>query len=336
MMGNAGKIYCFWASAIPGLEEIAREEMREGLKGVRFDQVENGRDYTRLFFTFERSPQALLKMRSIDGVYAVLASINGITVGMPGLERIKRQLAKVDMESAKRLAHSLDGSIDVDCAQINATVQGNHRFRAADLLKEAQHVFAREHGMKAAAGKSGLRLQIQVKGRSALLGMRLPNAQGEPNRAMAYCLGHLLGIEPGDQVLWLRRESAEAAELHYAFGADVWVGLPANSQGLRALGDRVFCAGPELPIAAAAFSHVLAHHRATDSLAILSELARILPSGGIAVVEVEKPEPFVAALRGHAFDIAAALPVHSRGRKRILFVLERLPDEGLLQVSFDV
>ena len=205
MMGNAGKIYCFWASAIPGLEEIAREEMREGLKGVRFDQVENGRDYTRLFFTFERSPQALLKMRSIDGVYAVLASINGITVGMPGLERIKRQLAKVDMESAKRLAHSLDGSIDVDCAQINATVQGNHRFRAADLLKEAQHVFAREHGMKAAAGKSGLRLQIQVKGRSALLGMRLPNAQGEPNRAMAYCLGHLLGIEPGDQVLWLRR-----------------------------------------------------------------------------------------------------------------------------------
>lgn len=335
MMGRDGKIYSFWASAIGGLEEIAREEMRAALKGMRFEQSEKGRDHTRIFFSYERSPQELLKIRSIDGVYAVLASISGITVGMPGLERIKKQLAKVDMEPAKRLARVLDADIDIESAQLNATVQGRHRFRAADLLKEAQHIFKTKHGMGPASGTFGLRLHIQVRGRSALLGMRLPSPQTEPNRAMSYCLGHLLGLEPGDRVLWLRRESAEAAELRYAFGADVWVGMPVNARD-SPQGDMVFRTGPELPIADAACSHVLAQYREKDTSAILSELARILPSGGIAVLEVERPEPFVAALRGLAFDIAVALPVQSRGRRRILFVLEKLPDEGLLQVSFDI
>jgi len=333
MTGRVKKIYSYWATAVAGLEEVAREEMREGLKGVRFDQVEKGRDNTRLFFNYERSPQTLLAIRSVDNVYAILSSINGITVGGPGLERVKAQLAKIDMEVAKRLAQSLDAHIAVDCAQINATVQGRHRFRAADLVREAQHIFATHHGIAGATtGQRCLHLQIQVKGRNALLGMRLSMDGREPNRALAYCLGRLLGLEADDQVLWLRRDAKEAVELREAFGADVFVALPAQGDN-RDVAGGFYAEDAHIPLVDTACSHVLAHIRGAGSLAILPELARILPFGGIAAVEVERPEPFIAALRGLAFDIAAALPMHSRGRKRILFVLERLPEEELLQVS---
>ena len=337
MKGHVGKIYSYWATAVAGLEEVAREEMREVVKGVRLEHIEKGRDYTRIFFNYERSPQALLSLRSVDSVYATLTSISGITVGGPGVERIKNQLAKVDMGVAKRLALSLDASVAVDCAQINATVQGRHRFRAAELVKEVQHVFATQHGIGGiATGQRCLHLQIQVKGRSAILGMRLSAADRQPNHAMAYCLGHLLGLDPGDQVLWLRRDGTEADELRQAFGADVWVGLPTNGKNTVAVTGGFYVEKFHIPILDAMCSHVLVNLRASDSVAILPELARILPFGGIAVVEVETPEPFVAALRGHAFDITAALPVQSRGRKRILFVLERLPEEDLLQVELGV
>jgi hypothetical protein len=41
----------------------------------------------------------------------------------------------------------------------------------------------------------------------------------------------------------------------------------------------------------------------------------------------------VAALRALPFEIAAALPLFSRGRRKVLFVIERLPSEDLLQVQ---
>ncbi len=327
------KIYRYWATAIAGLEEVAYEQMREELGEVHFERLEKGRHHSRIYFSYKRSPRKLMALRSVDGVYALLAEMRSVTVGKPGLESIAQQLRALDMTGAQKLAQVLMPAVQEKTCRVNATVQGRHRFGASELVGLVHESLAQGQDFKASSNSEGLQLQMRVKGRSAVLGMRLVAADAVPGNAFAHCLGRILGLQNGDAVLWMRNDRAEIAELRQSFAAKLCVAW--QKKGLaKTSADLVFVGSEEhMPIGDGACTHVLAQVRGAKDSAWIAELARILPCGGIAVVEVEHPEPFVAALRALPLEIAAALPLFARGRRQVLFVLERLPSEDLLQVQ---
>ncbi len=333
-MSGENKVFHFWAAVPTGYVEVAIDEMHEILTGVQIERLENGRVHTRVFFKYERSPLRLLELRSLHAVYAVLADMRGITVGTPGLERIVAHVAKVEMGAAQRLAQACDRGVVADAFHVQATVQGNHRFGPAQVVHAVQKALVRDCSLRAGASEKGLLLQIQVRGRSAVLGLRLRSAEGGSHRAIGYCLGRMVGLESGDRVLWLRKDGGEVAELTRSFGVAVYAGVGSVWRPARTAEGHWFCwNGSDLPILEEECSHIMVTCARGSEEHVLAELARILPFGGVALVEVEGREMLAALLADRtALDVAAVLPVGSPGRQRYLYALERIDEQELIQL----
>lgn len=335
IMNQDGKIFRYWAVVTTGFEEVALEEMFEHLPNLRVDRREKGRSQTKIFFTFERSPMQLLKLRSVQAVYALIAEIRGITVGAPGMARLVDQVGQSDLAAAQRLARSLDPNRDVSLCHVNATVQGHHRFKVSDLLYHLQKTLSTCCNLGIGAPHQGLLLQLQVRGRSAVLGMRLRAADAITPHATAYCMGRILGLEPEDRILWLRRDCTEVAEFIQSFGVEVFAGtalreVPADVEhGCWFAWD-----GLKVPVLDEECSHFMASCKVGTESVLIDELARILPVGCIALVEVERKEAMAPLIAAHAaLEIAAVLPIGNRGRQHYLYAIERVFAEDLLQVQ---
>ncbi len=328
------KLYHFWVTVPTGYMEVALDEMREVLTGVQIDRFEKGRVQTRIYCTYERSPLRLLQLRSVYAVYAILADMRGITVGKPGIERIAGQAAKVNMAAAQRLAQVCDPEVATNVFRLQATVQGNHRFGQAQVVQSVQKAIEQQTSLRAAPSEKGLLLQVQVRGRSAVLGLRLQPPAGASHHAVGYCLGRMVGLEPEDRVLWLRMDRGEVAELKRSFGVEVYAGIVPSGQSHQTDGGHWFCwNGLDLPILDEECSHIMASCMRGQEERLLLELARILPFGGIALVEVVGKEVLGALVAaGSALDIAAVLPVGSPGRQHYLYALERIVEEELIQL----
>lgn len=330
------KIYQFWAVVQTGFEEVALDEMSQLLPEFSLDRREKGRAQTRLYFTYHRSPLRLRELRSVQAVYALLADMRGITVGKPGLERIKEQIGKTSLAAARHLAGVFDRDVDAQRFHLNVTMQGHHRFSVADMVHHVQAALGAHHGLKPGESQVSMHLQFQVRGRSAVLGMKLVGDRVRAQESVAFCLGQMVGLEEGDCVLWLRRDTAEVAELVRSFGVEVIAGAMIERAPRAGVGGGAWFRwdGFHLPVLEEECSHVMAHCRTGSEGAFVEELARILPLGGIALVETERREvlsPLVAAV--DILNIAAVLPVSSRGRQHHLFAIERVIDEELLQVQ---
>ena len=129
----------------------------------------------------------MLELRSVQAVYALIAEAKGITVGKPGLLHLVGQIAKADFGAAQRLATVLDPQREVDVFHVNATITGHHRFGVRDLIFRVQEALKVECGMTSGAPEGGLLLQLQVRGRSAVMGMRLRTATIAPCGGL--CMG---------------------------------------------------------------------------------------------------------------------------------------------------
>lgn len=333
-MAGAGKIFRFWATVPSGLVEVALDEMHEVLTGVQIERLEKGRVQTRVFFTYERSPLRLLQVHSAFAIYAVLADMRGITVGKPGLERMAGLAAKIDLAAAQRLGLACNREVAADAFQLHATVQGNHRFGPSEVVKALQAALVQSGSLRLSHCERGLSLQVQVRGRSAVLGLRLSARQGRKQSAVGYCLGRMVGLESGDRVLWLRRDRGEAVELVRSFGVDLYAGIESHRRVEFNEGAHWFCwNGADLPILEGECAHIMVTCARGGEERILSELARILPFGGIALVEVGGRDALAALLAaGSALDIAAVLPMGNPGRQRYLYALERIVEEELIPV----
>ena len=139
-----------------------------------------------------------------------------------------------------------------------------------------QEVLKVECGMTSGAPEGGLLLQLQVRGKSAVMGMRLRTAQPSQHHAAAFCMGRILGLEPGDRILWLRKDRAEVSEFIQAFGVEVFAGircgraLPGAKSGHWFLWD-----GERVPVLEEECSHFLAQCEAGKEFALIRELADI-------------------------------------------------------------
>ncbi|MEC7227534.1 MAG: hypothetical protein VXW00_11745 [Candidatus Latescibacterota bacterium] len=333
-MSSNSKVLRYWAVVAAGFEQVALEEMTDELPGLRIDRLEKGRSQVKIFFTYERSPRRLLELRSIQAVYALIAEAKGITVGKPGLLHLVGQIAKADFGAAQRLATVLDPQREVDVCHVNATIKGRHRFGVSELIFRVQEVLKVEFGMTFGVPEGGLLLQLQVRGRNAVMGMRLRTAQPSQHHAAAFCMGRILCLEPEDRILWLRKDRAEVSEFIQAFGVEVFAGircgraLPGAKSGHWFLWD-----GERVPVLEEECSHFLAQCEAGKEFALIRELARILPIGCIGLIEAEQREVIASLVGAHeALEIAAVLPLGYRGRQHHLYAIERVFTEDLLQV----
>ena len=319
----ADKIYRYWIAVPSGLEAVALDELRECAPEVQQVDVEPGGRVGQIFFTYKRSPRQLLQLRSAMQCAGLLVQMHGVTVGRPGLEYICKRIARCDLTSVKSLAQVQSAAIDPHAFALSATLRGRYRFNAAELTAAVAAVLRDQHGLRRGNGPNLLRLHLQLTGRRALLGLRLGEGNG-PNAAVAYCLARLVAMQPGACVLWARRDPHELAALQEAFAPRLLVGIRAH----------LIAALDHLPLVAGRLDYAF-NLAGENPAAELAELARVLHTGGIAVVQVAQFDPFLAALETGAYPLAvlADLEIHEHGRVWRLVVLERLAEEdaGLLQ-----
>ena len=319
----ADKIYRYWTAVPSGLEAVALDELHEYAPEVQQVDVEPGGRVGQIFFTYKRSPGRLLQLRSAMQLSGLVSQMHGVTVGRPGLEYICKRIARCDLTSAKSLAQVQSTDIDTRAFALSATLQGRYRFSAAELTAAVTAVLRDKHGLRPGKGSHLLRLHLQLTGRRALLGLRLGTGTA-PSAAVANCLARLVAVQPGACVLWARRDLGELAALE-EFAPRLLVGIRAH----------LIAALDHLPFVDERLDYAFSL-AGENPAAELAELARVLCAGGIAVIQVEHFDHFIALLEAGAYplEVLADLEMHERGRAYRLVILERLAEEeaGLLQI----
>lgn len=323
-MAAHDKIYRYWIAVPSGLEAVALDDLREYAPEVQQVEVEPGGRVGRIFFTYKRSPERLLQLRSAVQCAGLISQMHGVTVGPPGLDYICKRIARCDLTPVKSLARATSAPVDPGAFALSATLQGRYRFSAAELIAAVAAVLRDEHGLRRGKGPHLLRFHLQLTGRRALLGLRLGPGVA-PKAAVAYCLARLVAMQPGACVLWARRDPGELAALREAFAPSLLVGIRAN----------LSAALDQLPLVGGCLDYAFTLAGANPA-AELAELARVLRAGGIAVVQVADFASFIAPLEAEDYplEVLADLELPERGRTYRLVVLERLAEEeaGLLQV----
>lgn len=353
---STAKIFRFYATTIPGLEEVVVDGLKERLPEAKGVRVEGGKRHSRVFFRYERSPRQLEKLRGVFGVFALLNEMTRVTVGRPGLERICRDIEELDLAGAFNLARGCRGEeLDISRFQLSVTVQGTHRFSSGELSRDLNRTLARSQGLKPGSGRDILHLHLSVTGKKALFGLRLTPAIHAHSREgmgpeLAFCLGRILDIQERDALLCFRCSASAMGEIVRSFDPGLSIGGSEKrwKQGVGEWGleettgkktVRVVSRGEELPIRNGGMSCLIAEIPAGKE-GELWEWARILPPGGVGALVAAAPKNFVAELKSRSlpFEIMAGLPIVQDGRQRTVFIIERLEEEDsdpdLLHIDF--
>ena len=355
------KLYRYFATTVGGLEDIVLEDMQTHLQGLEQMRVEHGKRYGRIFFQYTRSPRRLLDLHSTENCFALLAEIHGITVGVPGLEFLRRKIKKLDLRPAVRLGQACRPAINGGLFQLSTTLQGTHRFTGAELAGSIQKVLVDHHGLEPGNGKDVLQLHLQVMGKRALFSLRLPRVKTLDSSierdglggSLVYCLAHILGIQQQDIVVnaTCGRDGLERIgdfcrpRLMVGFHQERNHLVASGQVGATPDGHVVLVAGTraDLPLADASVDCLLSSLSADPSAGVLErqleEFVRVLHPGGVAALLVARPREFVTLLQraGVPFEIMAGLPIYFKARKYTIFLLERLDlvesSEELLQID---
>ena len=365
-----GKIFRYFVSTIGGLEEVVLADLRRRLSSVKQIRVEKGSRYGRIFFTYTHSPRRLLDLRASEGCSAVLDELNGVTVGNPGLEYVIRRLSRIDLAPAIRLADSLSHSgargvagagvgLEERKFQLGVTMSGSHRFSRSELTRRVQNVLI-SLGMRLSDDESSLRFQLQLRGKRALLSLRLPVERrasafvyrGQLDGPLVHCLGLLLGLGNDDAVIATCCAAGALVEIATAGQPRLLVGLNDGGGGICRsarpsaitppveAGGHWVSTGIDWPIRDGSADCVLGVAAAADTSGLnLGECSRVLYPGAIAGVLAARPAEFIQTLEemNLPFEILASVPIYLKARKHQFFVLERLEevpeDEDLLQID---
>ena len=336
------KIYRYWMMVPSGLEEVALDELRERAPHSERIGLEPGGRFGQIFFTYKRSPQHLVQMCSAVHLAGLVSEMHRVTVGRPGLEYICSRVARIDLESIKSLARSLAGDIDTNSFTLSVTLQGRYRFGASELINRVSVVLREKYALREGQGGQLLRFHLQLTGRRALLGLRL-GVGGTPNECMIYCQARLLAIQSNASVLWSRNDPGELEVLVRYCKPGLLLGiLPRKVGGSRtgssSLKSLVASRGL-LPLCAGYIDYAFTVAQG-DLGAELSELARILRFGGVAVIQVDHFDRIMAILREIDAPLAvlANLAIEERGRSYQLIILERLAetDPELLEIGWNL
>ncbi|MBI2505425.1 MAG: hypothetical protein HYW07_19615 [Candidatus Latescibacteria bacterium] len=336
------KIYQYYATAISGLEEVVADELKSSLAGISPLRVERGKRQGRVYFSHRRSPRLLLELRTPLNICGSLFQVQGVTVGRPGLDRLLGQFQKFDLQAAQRLLKSCEPAAEEDRFQLSVTMQGAHRFSRGDLVRQVRALL-QQRGVNPGEGQGLLRLHLQVEGQRALLGLQLGRSRARQcleergiGGPLASCLGRLLPAAGHEVLVAMGCSPAGVEELAGSGRRAQLIALDPRAAGKTGhAGWQVRGLPDFLPLQEGCADLVLAAGLGLPAHPWLAELLRILHPGGVAALLAAESRAMPAILQAfEGFAILAGLPINLKGRRHILWMMERLAGaEPLLEIE---
>ena len=299
------KIRNFFVTAAGGLEDAALGEVRDVLKGLTSVRVEKRHRQGRIHFRYTRSPKRLLDLTSVEGVFADLGVVGGVTAGRPGLLRVAEAVSKVDIGPGIALYNILNGQPQTRGVAGNCSVGRGHRFSSSELHRVLRLVLAESYDLDESEQQGPYYLQVRIEGKRALIGFRL-SERSLPKRLSSdlpittiCALGLLIRPESGEVWLDLATRSGSVIACFEAFHDIVPLGLETHPDfagvSVDTLGGRNrvgLWEGHNLPVREAVVDGLFACVNRRSEIAIdevsLSEYSRVLRPHGRVVLVTER------------------------------------------------
>jgi 23S rRNA G2445 N2-methylase RlmL len=172
----------FLAHVVPGLDELAWEELHERAPGARQVATWSGFDRraSALLFRSNADVHDLLALRLAEDVFAVIATAPDLPPGRAGLRTIERLVAEGEVEPALAL-HRQTGSRRSSARpayRVVARAAGETGFRRIDAQRACERALTqRFRRWRLVEDDASLEFWLQVVGDEAVFALRLSSAE---------------------------------------------------------------------------------------------------------------------------------------------------------------
>jgi 23S rRNA G2445 N2-methylase RlmL len=196
------------ARTLRGLESIARAEVRDALP-----LAHTRLDHREVRFALPRLDPRLLRLRTVDDVFLVVAEWHGIPVTRAALARLRRLAGRLDLEAACRTVRALRPVAAEATFAVTASAHGRRRTSRFEVEDAVSAGIAGATGRRRTTDRdAAIALRVHLDGTAATVGVRLaarplhrraatPPRRGAPHPPLAAALARLAAPEPGSIVL---------------------------------------------------------------------------------------------------------------------------------------
>ncbi len=181
----ADKSYLYYAHTMPGLEKVAWTEIRGRFDQVSFEAFKElpGKNGLVLF-RYAGQPADLLKLRTVEDVFFLVAQIPKIKWGYPGLSQIYRALSSNRFLGTGLAVHNRAHGVGNRRKQertfrvISRMVGKNHPYRRMDLERVVEKGLRKRLGSKWHTVEEGEDIEVWANliGLDFICGLRLSDA----------------------------------------------------------------------------------------------------------------------------------------------------------------
>ena len=175
--------YLYYAHTMPGLEEVAWDEIRGRLAGASFEAFKTLRGKNGLvLFRYGGNPKDLLSLRTVEDAFFLVAHISKVSWGHEGLSHISRAMAGnrfIDRGLAQHRELWQHGRRGTRTFRVISRMAGGRQpYRRVDLQRVVQRALQKRLGKHWRAVDEGEDVEIWVNllGRDFVCGLRLSDA----------------------------------------------------------------------------------------------------------------------------------------------------------------
>lgn len=198
------------ARTTAGLEEITWLDIS--------DQIEAEQSFLghrQIHFYYGGHPKRLLYLRSLDDIYIYLSTLQQIDHTRASLAKIRRQIAQLNFDEALRPIQRVRPLAKSPLFHVTASYLGKRNYSRYDIRDAVRAGLAQNYSwtFTEEAGQAAIDVRVLVEATKAVVGIRLGasplhrrsykvcNLPGSLKPSVAYCLGLLATIQPGDTVV---------------------------------------------------------------------------------------------------------------------------------------
>lgn len=180
MVGRGGRTQLYLLHVVPGVEEIARQELMDRCDGAQVVSVYRRFDErtSLLVAAYGGSPSRLLELGTSEDVFLLVARSDTIPTNRAGLGAIRAALAEsAQLESASALVRQIHPSRGKTTFRVISRKAGDHAYRRVDVQRATElGVQDRCPGWRLVEDGAHLEVWVSLVGALLLVGIRLSDA----------------------------------------------------------------------------------------------------------------------------------------------------------------
>src|SRR4051812_13777732 len=203
----------YFARVTAGLEQLVWQDIAR-----RCDARLIGFGHRRIDFAYAGAPDALLELRSVDDIYVYAARLAGLDHTRASLARLSEKIAPMDLLPALEVCAAVRSISPAPTYRVTASHLGRRNYSRYDVESAVATALTGYLPWRfvlndAEEQEPELDLRVLLEDDWALLGLRLgalplhrraykvASRPGSLKPPVAYCLGLLAALAPGDVVL---------------------------------------------------------------------------------------------------------------------------------------